>query len=619
MEKAHFASGACWWLILVFTLLGWRSLCPAQTTYYVRMDGGTATQCTGLSDAPYSGSGIGKACSWAHPFWGLDSSGNWKISGGDTLIIGPGDYRMGLGAPNTGWCHGEGAFDCHLPPLPSGPDAAHPTGILGAGWNQGCVDAPELWGAERPWQILNLDGTSNAVIQCLEITDHSECVEGHPDLSVQCQRNTPPFGNWASAGIYAADASNILLKDLNIHGLASHGVWAGRLSDWTVMNVRIAGNGWVGWDGDVDHSGGGSACTGEMIFRSVTVEWNGCGETYPGQTPHGCWAQTAGGWGDGVGLNTTGGDWLVEDSIIRNNTSDGLDMLYVRLDPSNIQIKRTQAYGNAGDQIKVNGPGSIENSQITSNCGFFEGKSFTYHVDNCRAGGSALALNLRKGNRVSVINSTIAGQGDCLCLVECDGGDCKGSETLIVQNNIFMGHKEFGTPSDRACYIWFEPSVFGTVNADYNVVFDTKIGNVALASHDLNQNPLVVDASLETFDGRLQPGSPAMDSGVPVGGLGGLVPDHDLENVPRPAGSGVDRGAYERAVGCPPCSGAAPCVENWTFPAGSDCICRGTVSITVGPNVTVANGASVTFLAPMVTIESGLHTETGATIRIRQP
>jgi hypothetical protein len=206
---------------------------------------------------------------------------------------------------------------------------------------------------------------------------------------------------------------------------------------------------------------------------------------------------------------------------------------------------------------------------VASNCSFFEGKPFTYHVDNCRAGGSGLALNLRRGNQVSVVNSTIAGQGDCLCLVECDGGDCDGSEILVVQNSIFMGYPDFFDPSDQACYIWFEPAVFGTVSTDYNVVFDAKIGNVGLAAHDVNQNPLVVNSNLETFDGHLQASSSAIDSGLPVGSLGGLIPNHDLENKPRPWGTGVDRGAYE--FGTPPyvyvspdgvCGGMAPCYSH---------------------------------------------------------
>ena len=37
-------------------------------TYYVRLDGGTLDQCTGLTDAPYSGSGSNQDCAFSHPF-----------------------------------------------------------------------------------------------------------------------------------------------------------------------------------------------------------------------------------------------------------------------------------------------------------------------------------------------------------------------------------------------------------------------------------------------------------------------------------------------------------------------------------------------------------------------
>jgi len=613
MKWGLFGCGLCWF-VLVFSLFVWNPLCLAAT-YYVRTDGGTAAQCNGLSNAAYTGTG--NQCAWSHPFWALDASGNWKIAGGDTIIISPGSYRMGYGAPNTGWCDSAYPYDCHLPPLPSGPNTAQPTRILGSGWNQGCSTPPELWGTERPWQILSLDGTSNAVVSCLEITDHSSCIEDYQgDPSMNCQRNTPPFGDWASGGIYAANSSDVTLSHLNIHGLAHYGVHAGLLSNWTVENVRIAGNGWVGWDGDTDLTEGGSACTGNMIFRNFTVEWNGCGERYPEETPCGCWGQTAGGFGDGMGLGRTGGDWLFEDSIFRYNTSDGLDLLYVRDNPSNIEIKRTQAYGNAGNQIKTNGPTHIENTLLVGNCGFFDGKTFTYHVDNCRAGGQTLSLDFRKGNQNSVNNSTIVGHGDTLCLAYRNE-DCDGSETLIAQNNVFMGYTEFLDPEDRSSYIWFEPEVSGTVNTDYNVVFNAKIGNVALAAHDLDQDPQVVDSNLETFDGHLQAGSPAIDSGLAVGSLSGLVPDHDLENNSRPWGAGVDRGAYERTITCPPCSG--PRVENVKFENGCNCTCTNAASLTIGANVVIETGATVSFQAPVVTVEPGFHAPSGSKVSIKQP
>ena len=49
---------------------------PAQAaTYYVRTDGGSAAQCTGLADAAYPGSGSSQPCAWNHPFQALPPLG----------------------------------------------------------------------------------------------------------------------------------------------------------------------------------------------------------------------------------------------------------------------------------------------------------------------------------------------------------------------------------------------------------------------------------------------------------------------------------------------------------------------------------------------------------------
>ncbi len=516
------------------------------TTYYIRTDGGTASQCTGLVDAPYPGSGTNQPCAWSHPFWALDNDGDWRIRGGDTIIIGPGSYMLGYGAPNinANWCEADGAYECDLPPLPSGPDADRPTRILGKGWDSGCSNPPELWGTQRIWNVLDLTGTSNAVVACLEITDHSSCVEFHSNPSAECERDSYPFGDWASAGILASDSANVTLRDLDIHGLASHGIAAARISDWTVEDVRIAGNGWVGWEGDLGDNDNSNS--GTLTFDGFVVEWNGCGETYPGKEPHNCWAQSAGGYGDGLGTGSTGGHWIFRDCIFRFNTSDGLDLLYARESGSNIEIRRTISYGNAGNPLKVNGPSLIENCLLIADCGFFDGQSFTYNVDNCRAGGNALELTLRKGVTKSVINSTIVGEGDCLVCVTCDDyATCDGSETIIMRNNIFQGYDDFLTPSDTTCYIWFDRDGFYTTQIDYNVIYAAKIGVFGLAAHDIGQDPVFVNDTFGSFDGHLQSGSPAIDSGLGVGSVGGLVPSDDLEGNSRPAGSGVDRGAYE--------------------------------------------------------------------------
>ena len=518
------------------------------TTYYVRLDGGHATQCTGLANAPYPGSGANQPCAWDHPFRALPPSGTPRFSAGDTLVVGAGAYRMGYGAPETAACDAGGAFDCLMPPIPSGPNPANRTRILGAGWDSGCANPPELWGAERPWFIVNLTDASNVEVACLEITDHSGCVEDHTG-GLACERDNAPYGDWAAYGLYAEDSSNVYLHDLNIHGLAAGGVHAGRLSDWTVERVRIAGNGSVGWDGDLWDDLGDSN-SGTLTFRHWTVEWNGCGETYPGEQPTGCWGQIAGGYGDGFATGHSGGHWLVEDSIIRYNTSDGLDFLYITEPDSSITIRRTLVEGNAGNQIKnYRGPLVVENSIIVGNCGFFHGQPFIYlddfdgdgnlddSVDNCRALGTALALGLAQGDTVTVTNNTLTSEGDCLVAAEC-GGTCNGTESARLRNNLFQGQVDFLQPFENTCLIYQETFPSDPFDADYSVIDNVK-DDLCPGAHDTCGLSIgVVNTRTNTFDAHLLPGSPAIDAG-----LAAAAPLTDFDGKFR--GTQPDIGAYE--------------------------------------------------------------------------
>ncbi len=69
---------------------------------------------------------------------------------------------------------------------------------------------------------------------------------------------------------------------------------------------------------------------------------------------------------------------------------------------------------------------------------------------------------------------------------------------------------------------------------------------------------------------------------------------------------------------CPDCSGSAVSLTNMDFPPGMDCTCVGTVSITVGSNVTIPGDATVTFQAPSVTVQPEFHPEKGAGVHIKQ-
>lgn len=506
------------------------------STYYVRPDGGSAQQCTGRTNAPYPGSGANQPCAWDHPFRALPPGGPPRIGGGDTLLIGAGSYRMGLGAPgadNPDVCHSDYPWDCHMPPVPSGPGPATPTRILGAGWNAGCSNPPELWGAERAAMVIDLTGAANVDIACLAITDHAGCVEDHTG-GLACERNTYPYGDWAPTGLYAEDATNIRLKNLNVHGLASTGVRAGRLTDWTVEDVRIAGNGWAGWDGDID---GSDSNAGALVFRRWRVEWNGCAETYPGGQPAGCWAQTAGGYGDGVGTGQTGGQWLIEDSAFLRNTSDGLDLLYVREAGTSITIRRTIAEGNAGNQIKTNGPTLIENSIIAGNCAYFDGQPFTFNVDACRAAGNALSLNLRAGNPVTVTNNTLTSEGDCLVIAVCEG-TCDGSESVRLRNNIFQGQTDVFQPWENTCLVYHENFPGDPFDLDYSLIDSVKDDPCPVGANDLCQPPGLVDTSIDAFNAHLLSTSPAIGAASP-----GDAPAGDFDGRPRDLDP--DLGAYE--------------------------------------------------------------------------
>ena len=511
----------------------------AGQTYYVRPDGGSAEQCTGLANAPYPGSGLNQPCAWDHPFRALPPDGPARIQGGDTLIIAAGSYRMGYGAPEA---DGDGSncapaypWGCVMPPIPSGPDAAHPTRILGEGWDTGCSDPPELWGAERAEHILDLSNSSHVQIACLEITDHAGCVEFHSG-GLACPRDSYPFGNWASTGLYAQDASDIHLQDLNIHGLAHTGVWAGRLQDWTVERVRIAGNGWVGWDGDID---GTDSNRGEMRFRLWTVEWNGCGETWPGEEPDGCWAQTAGGYGDGVGTGYTGGDWIIEDSAFLHNTSDGLDLLY-HTEGGKIILTNVRAEGNAGNPIKTTGTMTMTNSVVVSNCAYFENQSFTYQVDACRALGNTLSLAFMGGERVALINNTFYGQGDGLISAGPHSqGACNGTEELVGRNNLYQGDDDYLQAGDITFLFYAENCHGLTFDSDYSLYDHVKLSAYIPGPHDMEADPrLKGPLSGDYFGMELQTGSPAINAG-----LASVAPATDFLHLARV--NAPDIGAYE--------------------------------------------------------------------------
>lgn len=517
---------------------------PARAvTYYVRVDGGSAEQCDGRSDIAYVAGGDAH-CAWRHPFVALPPSGPARIAGGDTLLVGAGSYMIGYGAADATGCYAAGAFDCTMQPVPSGPSPDQPTRILGIGHDKGCPAPPELWGTERAYEVLDLQGSSNVEVGCFEITDHSSCIEFHcaggqcdggGGQIDACRRDTPPFGPWASVGIRASASSNVSLHDLDVHGLAHTGLGGGGLRDWTLRNVRLVANGWGGWNGDI---GAASSNSGSIALRGVEIGWNGCGERYPGGEIFGCWAQQEGGYGDGLGTAATGGDWLIEDSFVHHNTSDGIDLLYADGSGS-VTVRRTRVEGNAGNQIKTRGDATIENSVVDGNCAYFDGRYNMSDGDQCRALGNTLSLALGGGDAVTVRYNTIVGEGDCLILA---GGGDAGSR-LDIQNNALIGKPDWratrqGNP-EQTCLQYSDDGT-ATVAFLKNLVWQVKHDDCPPGSV-CGAPPGIASDALDGFDPVPLAGSPLVDAAD-----AGVTVAEDYLRTPRPQGTGYDIGAIER-------------------------------------------------------------------------
>lgn len=542
--------------LLLFLYLGLTRNCLA-TTYYVRPDGGTSDQCTGVTDAAYGGSGTAQDCAFSHPYWAIAPQGNnpSKMVGGDTLIIdgsSNASYQMGYGAPNTGdssKCSQSWPWDCFMQPVPSGPSPSQPTRILGKGWDSGCTSPPQLWGNEHLSKVINLNGSSNIELQCLEITDHSECQQGGPNA---CNQDTFPYGPWASIGIEASDSSNVLLNNINIHGMAHTGIRAARVKDWTVQNSQFVANAFSGWDGDMGETS--SSDSGTLIFDHVRIEYTGCGETYPGNMPVNCFSQSQGGYGDGIGTQHTGGDWIFTNSLIAHNTQDGIDLLYH--DPTgSVTVKRSRVEGNAGNQIKSATNTIIDNSIVIGNCSYFNNNSKTFQsngFDNCRAMGNAIALSLNAGTTDTITNSTILSNGDDLIMSM--GSSCNGSETIKSLNNIFIGGPNFNRNGENS-NLYYASGASGNgdgpcasvgLSDDYSIIYNTK--NVSSdctgKSHSQCIDPKVIESvsdyyTGDTFNANLQSDSPAIGAGLSIQGASSL----DFNNYDR--GSSWDIGALQ--------------------------------------------------------------------------
>lgn len=431
------------------------------TVYYIRSDGSSSTNCTGTTDAAYDGAGTGEACAFNHPIWAIGGVGTTRImQGGDTLISRSGDeFMFGIGMPNTVGCTYPDQRNCYADAIPSG-TPTNPTRLLGSQWNTGCATKSQWWGTGAVDRVIDLTGASNIEIQCLDVTDHSNCGWDQDDTNRACVKPTGVtsslVGTYGIKGLHGVGATNVKIWNSEFHGFAVQGVTLSDLHGNTdIKNVNIDGNYNAGWEGDGRQFGGTGALQ-DGVFRAhkLKVRYNGCSENYPRSSTfsHSDYVQCTGqsnlaGYGDGLGSFNVSGTWYLTEPEFSWNTSDGLDLLYGDNNLS-IYIDKGKFEGNVGNAVKVSGKNvELTNSAIVGNCTYHRlagklAKPSTF--DDCRSGGVPLAGTTVLGSNWKMRNvsfySAMDSDGSAFIEVSNRNGSCNGTEMYDFKNILAVNH-----------------------------------------------------------------------------------------------------------------------------------------------------------------------------------
>ncbi|HWB32277.1 MAG TPA: putative Ig domain-containing protein [Acidobacteriaceae bacterium] len=549
-------------------------------TWYIRPDGGTRYsknvtngQCDGLADAPYPGSGVNQHCAFKdyRYLWDDQSYGNdaWVISGGDTVIIRGGPWRVGYDS-NTGpgagytWCvGGNGPYSCSNPTIPSGTPTQH-TRILGENWANcsanNAVDKSKLtqiFGGYGVWYALNLSGSQYVDVQCLEITSHAQCIShGYPAVPRGCNSGNPSIASlddYDSEGVVTSTGTqNVLLQDVYIHGHTDRGVKGPIGGTFTCLRCDIYANGMAGWDfddGSGSNNGFGTASLpgATWNFLYSTIEWNGCNQIWPNGGVDTCYSQSTGGYGDGVG--TPPGMCLnanIDHSSFNYNTQDGLDLGHLDTGNCKVVITNSIAIGNSGGTFKTGANATtyiFENNLALANClrlsQPISGASSYYNAnlaDYCRAGDN-MSFNFRQGGTALLANNTVVGYQPTQFDIACwDTNGCSNS-TLTFKNNITMGYDNpslynMGGQQGGTGSFYFQQPI-GIITRSNNLWYGIRstsfacpppyasefCANPSFVNEPTGQGTNFKETELDNFNFALAPGSPAIGAGIQIPGI----------------------------------------------------------------------------------------------------
>jgi hypothetical protein len=451
----------------------------AQTTWYVRLDGGNrystlhpAGQCDGQADVSYAstgGTGVNQHCAFGQVRWlwqdgsyssaGYFPSWGWLPVGGDTVII-RGSIATGV-SWRVGWNTANGAADpdglyyglqgdqynSYMPPPPSGTALQH-TRILGENYAACTAQSArtQLHGGWGIYQVIDLSGASYVDVACLDVTDFAPWASG----------------DYARNGIKLSNTStHDTLTDVRLHGLSSSGLFGPTGDGFVMTRIDVLGNGQSGWNADLSD---GTTGVGSLLVQNYNISWNGCNEEYPIVDPlpyANCRDQSTGGYGDGFGtasVDSLAPGWQIhfDQGIASYNTQDALDALHVAGPGSTMTVTRSLLYGSEGQQIKAGGGAvaTIQDNVIVANCEAILQTIVGRPVPTgdslgtwCRAGNTGVLLNVIPGHPATYQGNTLFSGGSVGVEVEYSSSsnaagsvvDTGATNTLLYNNNVFVG------------------------------------------------------------------------------------------------------------------------------------------------------------------------------------
>jgi hypothetical protein len=529
-----------------------------NSTFYIRNDGGPRSRCTGKTDAADTGSGTNQPCGFGdfrYLYSDGTSNGSWAISGGDTVIVRGGPWRIGAtsntGTAFNGYQSGN-PFGMSNPTIPPGTSAQH-TRILGENYAN-CTTKTQLHGGYALFDTLNLEGAQFVDVHCLELTDYAQCNRiGSPAFPGICSSSSP-YDDYATMGFETdVNTHDVLMQDLNIHGFADYGIFGPIGGLITMTRDRVAFNAFSGWifdDGFATPDASGS----NIIANQVTMEWNGCDEEYPivdANPAISCYDDVSSGFGDAWSAQGSGAGgqqsqlaMTCNQCILRYNTKDGFGMNHIVF--TSLSITNSLAYGNMGQQWKwdtsPNANVTFENNLTVGNCrrmhDSITGAPSTFNTnlsDFCRAAGDLNAVGLASGVTITAANSTTVGYAATMWDFSCIGTCTTASFTF--RNMLSLGYANTNYNSGTAPGLFF----FGTgtsssnVTRDHNDFFGVRntgcpttgfTGEVCTDPLLVNEPPQtwISESQLDVFnsstgDWELTSGSPAKYAGVSIGGL----------------------------------------------------------------------------------------------------